>query len=64
MNMMLGLEFSFTAVVTDNSRDTTDRNQRSCILQRNKIYDTSIIIDIFSTSISVLMLMLVLVFRT
>ena len=39
MNMMLGLEFCFSAVVTDNSRDTTDRNQRSCILKRNKIYD-------------------------
>ena len=41
MNMMLGLEFCFTAVVTDNSSDTTDRNQRRCILQRNTIYHTS-----------------------
>ena len=57
MNMMLGLELCFSAVVTDNSKDTTDRNQRSCILKRNKIYDTSTIIDIISISISVLMLM-------
>jgi len=37
------LEFCFAAVVTDNSRDTTDRNQTSCILERYKIYDISII---------------------
>ena len=42
MNMMLGLEFCSSAVVTDNSRDTTDRNQRGCILKRNKIYGPSI----------------------
>ena len=45
---MLGLEFCFSAVVTDNSRDTTDRIQRRCILKRNKIYDASIITDILS----------------
>ena len=47
MNMMLGLEFCFAAVVTDNSRDNTDRNQRSCILERYKIYDISRIINLF-----------------
>ena len=46
--MMLGLDFCFSAVVTDNSRDTTDRNQRSCILKRNKIYDASTLTDILS----------------